>query len=125
MQKVHAPLEFTLKGVEVPVTLYDEEDGVKREYKLVEFSGKARDQYLTKLDARMKKNSKGQNIGVASFDGLQAELVSKCLVDLNGESVSVDVIQQFPSSVQQALFKKSQEINGLDVDEDKDDEGNE
>lgn len=111
-------LEFTLDLKEIPVKLR-KGDEVK-EYSLREMTGLQRDQYLTELSRRMKMDATGK-ASIQSFDGLQADLLTRCLYD--GETAITKVeLQGYPSSVQSKLFAEAQKLNGLDLEENK--EGN-
>ena len=108
-----AEMKLTLKLKEVEVTLEDQE-GNEKIYFLRELSGKARDEYLTSMTGRMKYDLKGNPIGLKNFDGLQSCLLKRSLYDESGNLVDEKTIQTFPSTAQNALFKKAQELSALD-----------
>lgn len=110
MQEV---LKFNLTREEIPVVLVDK-DGVERKYVLREMLGRDRDAYLTQMSKKMKFNDKGKVCGISSFDGLNAQLLSRCLYDENDEAVDIETIQDLPSRVQSDLFKTAQKMNALD-----------
>jgi len=101
-------LEFTLKLDQIPIVL----DGKK--YSLQELTGQQRDAYMDDMNKRMRYVD-GKAEGFTKFEGLQAGLLSKCLVDPEGKNVSESEIQAFPSHVVQALFEKAQELSALDA----------
>lgn len=108
-------LEFTLDLKEIPVRLKSGEN--VKEYVLREMTGKQRDQYLTELNKRMKIDSTGK-ASLSSFDGLQAELLTRCLFE-GDASISKEELQSYPSNTQSKLFNEAQKLNGLDADENK------
>lgn len=108
---MNAPLEFDLTLKEVPVIL--KTNGTPTEYVLRELDGKGRDLYMDDVAPRMKYE-KGQPAGIKSMAGMKSKLISLSLhVKATGAKVSEDVVQNWPSSVQEALFKKAQELSGL------------
>lgn len=107
-------LHLSLQRSEVPVVLHDPKTGEKRRYALREMSGIERDAHFNKMTSIMKTDKHGRTT-VSDFRDFQAGLIRKCLFDDEGKKVEINVIQQFPAHVQQALFDKSQEINKLDV----------
>jgi len=113
-------LELSLVRTEIDVVLTDK-DGEKKKWLLRELSGAERNRYLNKMTGRVKVGSGGAT-SIKSFDGFQSDLLHLCLIDEEGERVTKEVIEELPSSTQQTLFEKAQEISGLDSKED--DEGN-
>jgi len=106
-------MRFKLRRAEVPVELEDPETGKVEQYVLKELTGTGRDRYLNDLAGRMRIGQDGKPKGVKNFDGMQAGLIGRALYDSEGQLVPVKKIQEFPSSVQSALFDKVQEISGL------------
>ena len=104
-------LTFTLKRKEVPVTIETSEGTLQ--LTLFEMTAGARDQYLDLLSGRMGRDGKGQPIGLAKFDGMQAELLAKCLVNADGSAVTAKTIQGWPASVVSQLFTAAQKLNHL------------
>lgn len=107
-------LRLSLKLREVPVELEGENGEVKK-WKIRELNGTQRNEYLNKMSSRVKMDKNGKSIGIKSFDGFQADLLSKCLYDEEGELVEAEDIESLPSNTQQKLFEKAQEISGLSV----------
>lgn len=117
-------LKFDLRLKTVPVVLIDAASAQERQWSLVEMDGEARDSYLEAIRARTKPGSDPSRPVLTSFKGMQAELIARCLHTDAGELVTAARVQQFPASVQTALFKACNELNGLDagaVDEAKND----
>lgn len=108
-------LKFSLDLAEVPVEL-DSKSGESRAYVLREMTGKQRDLYLQSLRKKATVGKDGQ-VTLNNFDGLQSNLLTRCLFNSDGENVSEDEIQEFPSKVQTILFEKCQELNGLNQEE--------
>ncbi len=104
-------LKLNLKASSIPVKL--ESNGGCEDYELREMTAAARDSYLDVTSNRIKMDAAGKPSGVTKFEGLQAELVSRCLFRKDGKSVSRDIIQNWPSSVVNALFEECQKLNHL------------
>lgn len=117
-------LNFSLEYRTVPVKLKDPNTDRLLEYTLRELSGTDRDKYLNTLANRMKVTAGGKPAGIKDFKDLQADLVSRSLVDLEGNNVPVAIIQRWPVHVQTELFKMAQKLSALeeaDKDEAKND----
>jgi len=108
-------LTFNLKKKDVPVTIESEQGNLN--LKLVEMSAALRDQYLDTVSARMHIVN-GQPAGIKKFDGMQADLLSRCLLKEDGKQVSPAEIQGWPSSVVAQLFDEAQKLNHLNRAED-------
>tara|TARA_R110002020_G_scaffold12409_6_gene45510 strand:- start:18591 stop:18995 length:405 start_codon:yes stop_codon:yes gene_type:complete len=109
-------LRFSLSLDEVDVELEDPDSGETGKYILREMNGAARDQYLGFIGAKMNTSKEG-DIQMTDYEGLQANLLSRCLfkiVDGKREAVDFKSIQDFPARVQTALFNKAKEISGMD-----------
>lgn len=116
------PLRLSLELKQVPVVL--EKDGVERQCVLKELTGAQRNIYLGKLTSRVRVNKEGKAMGITSFKGFQADLLSHCFYNEEDQLFSVEEIEELPSSTQQMLFDTAQELSGLDVeggDEEKND----
>lgn len=107
-----AGLDLCLTLEEFPVRITDR-NGVTKDYKLVELTGLERDKWLNTMAARVKMSGDGKPQGISSFDDMQANLITKCLFDAEGKTVPVAMIRGWPAKVQQALFKKIEDMNGL------------
>jgi len=112
-------LEFSLDRRTIPVTLNDSKTGTSRTYTLRELDGTERDRYLNLLAARTKVGKDGKPQGIKDFKDLQADLVSKSLLDDNGENVPTNMIQKWPVSVQAKLFKMAQKLSALEDESEK------
>lgn len=107
-----APMEFVLERTVVPVKITGK-DGVVVEYTLEEMDGKARDAYLTASSKRIKMQGGVVNTSGMNFDGLQAELLTRCMYGPDHTPVTLAEIQGWRSSISAALFKRAQQVNGL------------
>jgi hypothetical protein len=105
-------LKVTAKRKQIPVEL-ELEAGVVEQLVLQELVGSERGQYLNTMSKRMKFDDTGKPVGVSTFDGLEAALLSLCLVDKDGQKVSQERIQALPSSTVSVLFTEAQKMNGL------------
>lgn len=113
-------LEFTLERAFIPVRIKNPTTDRVTEYKLQELDGTERDKYLNVLGSRMKVTGKGIPAGVKDFKDLQADLVSRSLVDADGTQVPVAMIQRWPVSIQTKLFKMAQKLSALEEESEKD-----
>jgi len=109
-------LRLKLERKEMPVIL--EGPNGEEKFTLRELSGAERNKYLNKMTNRVKMTKDGKAAGIKSFDGFQADLLKLSLFDEGDEPVSVDVIEELPSSTQQKLFDEAQKLSGLDSEPD-------
>lgn len=110
------PIEDTLDFISVPLNL-KAKDGSMIEYTINELPGGERDKYMDVLNGRQVVGKDGV-ARLRSFDGLQAELITRCVKDKAGRSVAAAVVQGWPSHVQERVFKRCQEINELAIERD-------
>ncbi len=110
----NTPLNFRLSRNFFDVVL-TEEDGITNTcYQLREMTAAERDNYLTRMQKRMKTDSSGKAIGVSNFDGMQADLLASCMTTVaDGKPVTMGTIQAWPATVVTSLFEKAQELNNL------------
>ena len=92
-------------------------DGEEKTWTLRELDGTQRNKYLNKMTNRVKIGPNGRAVGIKTFDGFQSDLLRACLFDESGEPVSVEDIEQLPSSTQMALFERAQQLSGLNTSE--------
>ena len=105
-------LKFNLKASAVQVTL--EGGAGPTDFELREMTAAARDSYLDAVGERVTIDKEGKPAGIKKFDGMQADLIARCLYDRSsGEAVTREVIQTWPSSVVASLFNEAQKINHL------------
>jgi len=81
---------------------------------LREIYGDERNKHLASISARNKTGADGQQ--KFNFEYLHAELLSRCCYkEGEGKPFGMDYIEKnFPASLQARLFKKAQELSGLD-----------
>lgn len=128
-------LEFTLERKCVPVKLKNPTTGEIKCYALRELDGKSRDQHMNDVGKRMRAEGKG----IGDFTDLHANLIAKSLYECEheevdgvvrvkegtiGASISLVNARNLPGRVQAALFQKAQELSGLEVKKEDDDEKN-
>ncbi len=101
---------WNLDAAEIEVSI--KRGGKEENLVLREMSAALRDKYLDEMAARVRLSSDGTPQGIKKFEGLQADLLRKCLFR-DGKPVEPEEIQKWPSSVVAKLFAKAQEINGL------------
>jgi len=102
-------LKFTLITTAIPVIL----DGAN--YEIREMTAAARDAYMDTLSERVVIDKDGKAAGIKKFDGMQAELVSRCLFTKDGKAVTKDAIQGWPASTVASLFDECQTLNHLNA----------
>jgi len=107
-ETLNLSLKLNIEPVEI-----EQQDGEVLTYTLRELSGKERDNYLTKMSSKMKFDAKGNPSGLKDYQGLHAMLLNLVLRDPHDTIISVKDLQEFPARVQNALFEKAQEMNGL------------
>lgn len=107
-------LSFSLERAERPVKIHVPETDETLTYTLREMTGQSRDAYLNFMAGRMRHDQSGKPSGIKNFDGMQADLIARCLFDPDKKRVDPKTISRWPSKVQQALFEVCQEMNGLD-----------
>ena len=106
-------LSFSLKFEEVEVELIDV-DGNKHACVMRGLDGAGRDSYLDNMGGRMKFNAAGKTEGLTDYKNLQSGLLTLCLFDENNKNIPLSVLQKYPATVLESLFKAAQELSGLD-----------
>lgn len=106
------PVKLTLKLKTIPIEL-EQEDGLVKTFVLQELTGAERDVYVDLMVKRVKTNARGEPTGIRSAEGMQAQLLARCLRDEDGGKLEVKEIQNFPSTTLNDLFDLAQELNGL------------
>lgn len=107
-------LTFQVALKQLEVQLVFPEVGVKN-CLLKEMLGTGRDQFLTQLQKYTKFDVKGRPLGLSSFEGHQAWLLTRTFWDCEqNRFFTEEEIQALPSSILSVLYKKAQEMNGLD-----------
>jgi len=113
-------LKFTLLVSSIPVVL-EGGNGKPQDYELREMTAAVRDAYLDTLGDRVQMDKDGKPGGVTKFDGLQADLVSRCLfLRVDGSKVTRETIQGWPASTVASLFDEAQKLNHLTAITEKD-----
>lgn len=108
-------LKYSLKKNDIPVVI--EGEAGEQNYRLVEMTAALRDQYLDTMGARMHMVN-GMPAGIKKFDGMQADLLTRCLVkEETGKCVTVTEVQNWPASLVAQLFEEAQKINHLNREE--------
>jgi hypothetical protein len=113
-------LKLKLGGKSETVLLEDAE-GNELKYEIREYSGALRDEYLTTQLAKLDVDEKGEVKKVKDYTGLYSQLLSKCVYTAEGKRVPESKIQDWPDSVQKALFEVARTICGLDKSEEEQD----
>lgn len=107
-------ISLAVKTIPVPLDLGN---GSFQQCELREMSAGDRDKYLQQLEPRLER--KDGKATVKNIDGLQAELVGRCLYR-DGSLVPFEEIQKWRGEAVQQLFDAAQELNQLSgkVDDD-------
>jgi len=106
-------LRLQLIRKELPVVL-EGSAGDEQKYTLKELTGAGRNSYLDQMADRSRLDKSGKVVGIKSFDGFQADLLTRSMVDSDGNAVTTELIETLPASTQTVLFEKAQELSGLD-----------
>jgi hypothetical protein len=106
-------LKFTLVSTTIPVTL-DGGNGKPQDYEIREMTALQRDSYMDALSERVIIDKDGKAAGIKKFDGMQADLVARCLFQ-DGKLVTREAIQAWPASTVAGLFDECQKLNRLNV----------
>lgn len=123
-QTIQDVQEFILESAEWPFKVRDPKTGTVDDFIVREMDGTERDQYLTETGARARP-VKGGAIMVKDFNGMNADLLKRCVFkkDANGDfkSVHKNAIQSWPAKMQSIIFKKALELNDLNPKKEDDD----
>jgi hypothetical protein len=109
-------LEFSLATNSRPVVLLNP-DGSKQKAELREMTVAERETFSQLSKARWVYNDKGEVVGINKFEGMSAELLTRCLFKIDDEgkatAVSAAEVAKWPSSATAKLVKAANEINRL------------
>ena len=120
---MHEAITLDLDTDSIPVSLTH--NGEKKDYELREMISSVRDKYLNTIKSRMLFNPKtGNPQGVKNFEGMQADLLARCLYDSDGNAVPLNTIQEWPASKVTTLFEAAQKLNGLNLKKEEDESKN-
>lgn len=101
--------EYTSHRPDLPVRI----DG--RDYAVREMDDATQSEYTEVMARRFKTNRRGRVVK-RDMRGLRAELISRCLYDAEGHRVPRAMVVKWGARLQNALFDKCQEHNGLTDD---------
>ena len=97
---------------------------IERSYILRGCDGPGREAYLTGLAGRMRHNADGEPVGMASFEGLQNALLSRCLYEVQADgtehpmtATEIDAAA-WPAPMLKKLFNEAKRLSALDEDAD-------
>ena len=108
-------LEFDLKRKEI-ILMLKGADGIARKHFLRELDGVKREEYMDFLSKKMTFNDDGKPL-IKNMAGLYPKLLELSLADEHYEPFGAKNVGQLPATVQEALFKKAMQLNGLSLDE--------
>ena len=83
-------------------------------YTLKEMDGIEPGKWRAEMGDRAKFNAAGSVIGMKTYTGVEASLISRCLFDPQDRPVSKDTITGWSTSAQQNLVRLCEKLNGLD-----------
>lgn len=110
---------ISLKLNKIPFEI-EAEDGTVTDCELREMTAEDRDSYVDLVKDRVQLGPDGKPSGVSFMAGLQAELVSRCLVNTaTGEHLAKDVVSHWPAAALGNLFTEAQKLNRLNEEPDK------
>lgn len=109
-----APVKKYSRKLKVEPVVIENEAGIEETYTLVELTGKQRDNWLQEIQKRFRLDGNGKPIGTGDSRGLVSMLLGMSLRDPDGNLVKEEEVREWPSAMQQDLFKKSKELSGLD-----------
>jgi hypothetical protein len=118
-------IRLSLEQREIPVVFTKPaKDPAEEDEEIVavlrELSGTQRDKYLNNLGNRARTNKDGKVVGMKDFDGMQANLLTRCLYRVNtgnpDTAFKEGEVQAFPARIQSLLFDKAKELSGMDDD---------
>ena len=105
------PRKFSLKLEEESICIVDR-DGKEKAYTMYGLSGKERARYLNAVNEHVQVID--GKITVDDFEGLEENLLCKCLRDERKELVTFEVLQDYPSTTLSDLFELANKLSGLD-----------
>lgn len=86
------------------------------QYELRGFDGDGMSVWMQTVARKMKGDKKGINSNTSDFRQFQASLIVLCCHDATGNRVPIGKIAGWSAKLQNYLFGKCQELNGLDDD---------
>lgn len=104
------PKKYSLKLKSLPLVIEDEH-GLEQTYTLKELTGLQRDEFVNKTTARAT-DAKGKEKR-HDAKGLASDLLGMCLYDAQNRLVPANVINGWPSEMQQDIFLEAVELSGL------------
>lgn len=107
-------LSFKLATKAWKVTLEDA-DGGKKDYEIREVKSAVRERYMDNLSKRLQLDTKGNIIGLKKYEGMQSDLLTICMHDMEGDGKKVlkEQLDGWPGTVVEKLFRAAQVINLL------------
>lgn len=90
-----------------------EKNGEVTQFYLRGFEGEGMATWMHTVARKMKADKKGLNSNTSDFRQFQASLIHLCCYDSAGNRVQINRIFGWAAKLQNALFEKCQELNGL------------
>ncbi len=108
-------LKFTLELEEVPIKITDK-DGETKAYTLKELTSNERSIFLNQTGKKVKTSQDGNVQSITDHKFLQEDLLTKCVLDEEGNAITRETLSTWPAKTVSGLFKAAQELSGLDED---------
>lgn len=112
------PIKLNLNVTAVnrwPVTIQDSEEvPTDPNYELREMTAAQRDSYIDLTQNRFERDKDGKPVHEKRIEGIQAELLFRCLRKLPNDVVTKETIQKWPAASVQQLFDAAKKLNRLD-----------
>jgi len=113
-------LVFSLVAQKRPVVLEDAA-GVRHTYELREMPASEKDKYLNMLAKRMSFHAEtGRPQGIRDFEGMQAELLTRCMFNVEStKPVTREEIAGWPSTAAAAIYDAASDLNKIEGEKQK------
>lgn len=82
-------------------------------YTIREMTGTDRDQYNNYVNGLTRLDSKGQPTGLRTTEGINVQLISRCLIDETRVPVEVKVLNLWPTTLLESLYDVCRKVNGM------------
>lgn len=106
-------LKLKFKNFRIKETKADGSENIL-DYTLNELDGTGRDYYMNNIAERTVIGSDGKAAQIKNFVGIQSNLLARSVRDSEGKLVKEDVIQGWPSSMLDALYRECKKLSALD-----------
>lgn len=116
-EDISADLDLTLDFQSCNVNV-KKKTGMVSKYRIIEFDGDKRDNYLNDVNKRFKAGPDGKR-SMSDFRGFQALLLTRCLYGENNQLVSATELKDWPATALDKAHERAQKICGVDTGQEK------